>query len=621
MAGLLLRQEPALVAVRAWPDALEFQEAAQNPGATLRAPELADCRVRLDRLGLPLAYTGRFAVVFRANTPDGREWAARCFTTPGDRSRADRFAAIHRAFQTAAPELRSCIAPFRFVSNGIRVGGMDYPLLVMPWVAGVPLGQWVERNRANPGALLRLCIALSDLLTRLEAHGIAHGDWQHDNLLISENGASITLVDYDGVYVPDLAGKPPGERGHPNYQHPARGDADYGPNLDRFPCLLIQTALVAIACDPSVWNTSRDGENLLFRRDDLVSPGESPVFAALREVAYRSKVLPALLDALDHACRTTEAPPIWNEAAFVAAARELRVELVAEVPLMQRARIAEPAWTPAEIQAETYMCAAESALQVTQSASPATQMPQQVSRTTPWSVLAKARGFQQVSTSRTPRPHAGERRIHRCGTYAALTASIALPWLYAGDNHVEFSVVLCVLVMVISLYLWVRNQELLKIQETDRLLQEAKSLLETDYAAQGAINSRPENRSVVAFVRAALQAKTLALISDEAGMVPFERNLFARAGISDLGDVQPGLHIPHLRPGLVDSVVALRVAVTAEAHAAYEALSDRRRELQRDIMRQEDECAEMLRIHQDLARQATGSDVGFGRFLVYLCGG
>ena len=64
------------------------------------------------------------------------------------------------------------------------------------------------------------------LARRLARAGAAHADLQHGNILLvpgrSENHLAIKLIDYDGMFVPALAGKPSGEVGHPAYQHPQR---------------------------------------------------------------------------------------------------------------------------------------------------------------------------------------------------------------------------------------------------------------------------------------------------------------------------------------------------------------------------------------------------------------
>src|SRR5690349_16653820 len=77
-----------------WPDAVAFREAIQSPQAVLSDPELQSAEVVLDRRGLPVAYSGRFAVVFRLRTADG-DWAVRCFTQAADfAARRERYRAI-----------------------------------------------------------------------------------------------------------------------------------------------------------------------------------------------------------------------------------------------------------------------------------------------------------------------------------------------------------------------------------------------------------------------------------------------------------------------------------------------------------------------------------------------
>lgn len=264
-----------------WPDAVAYREAIQTPGIALGDPLLSDAQVHLNRQGLPLSYSGRFAIVFRLTDKGRGEWALRCFTTPEDRSlvgRSVRYALLAQHID----KLSDLFVPYRFVGRGIRVAGQWYPTLAMRWAEGTTLGRWVEKNRAEPEKLQTLARTLGALLTRLEEAGIAHGDWQHDNLLVSDDGGKVTLVDYDGMFVPEMNGYPSPELGHPNYQHPARTERHFGVGLDRFACLSIQTALLAVARHPALWEKYGGDESLLFTRDDFRAPGSSPVFAALR---------------------------------------------------------------------------------------------------------------------------------------------------------------------------------------------------------------------------------------------------------------------------------------------------------------------------------------------------
>ncbi|MBC8104803.1 MAG: hypothetical protein H7Z41_19685 [Cytophagales bacterium] len=305
---------------RSWPDAVAFREAVQHPEVTFSDPALKRAEVSLDRRGLPVAYSGRFAIVFRLNGEGEQKWAARCFTSgTEEEERRARYFLIARYME----ELGDFAVPFRYLDQGIFVNGEWFPVLTMPWVSAPPMGRFVEKNLDKPEALRRLCGTLSALLGKLEETGISHGDWQHDNLLVAEGGTSVTLVDYDGVYVPEFAGRLSPEAGHPNYQHPQRGAEDFGPGQDRFSCLVIQAALLALSHDPSLWSRFSDGESLLFKRSDLAAPSASPLFYALRELAERSKdpVLADTLACLEDACYSavgSTLPPVVPATEIVA---------------------------------------------------------------------------------------------------------------------------------------------------------------------------------------------------------------------------------------------------------------------------------------------------------------
>lgn len=278
------------------PDAVSFREAIQNPRAVLSDGDLQNAEVVCDRRGLPIAYTGRSAVVFRLRTPAG-DWALRCFTQTAHEERRVRYTAI----AACLADHPRYFVPFRYLERGIRIGAAWFPVVAMRWAKGETLGRFVDSHQNDPAALRRLAQAVSDLLTDLEWAGIAHGDWQHDNLLVSPEG-QIALVDYDGLFVPELAGCLSPELGHPNYQHPARTSRHYGPGLDRFSCLVLQTGLLAVAAESSLWTRFNDGESVLFKKQDFLDPAASPVFRAVRAIAGRDARLREGLGALEAAC-------------------------------------------------------------------------------------------------------------------------------------------------------------------------------------------------------------------------------------------------------------------------------------------------------------------------------
>ena len=94
---------------------------------------------------------------------------------------------------------------------------------------------------------------------------------------------ALKLIDYDGMWVPALAGTKSGEVGHPNYQHPQRmREGTYSMEVDRFPVLLVAAALRALkAKGKELWEKYDNGDNLLFKESDLREPAQAAVFQEL----------------------------------------------------------------------------------------------------------------------------------------------------------------------------------------------------------------------------------------------------------------------------------------------------------------------------------------------------
>jgi hypothetical protein len=114
---------------------------------------------------------------------------------------------------------------------------------------------------------------------------VAHGDLQHGNIVV--RGGSIHLVDYDGMWVPALKGRDATEIGHRAYQHPERGERDYGLEIDRFSAFVIYLSLAALERDTTLWERFHTGDNLIFVREDFLQSGRSEIWQQLRRVGSR----------------------------------------------------------------------------------------------------------------------------------------------------------------------------------------------------------------------------------------------------------------------------------------------------------------------------------------------
>jgi hypothetical protein len=280
--------------VTAWPNPNDYVEALQNPALAFDDPALKHGVVTLDKLGLPRPISGNFAIVFEVANREQR-WAVRCFAreTPGQKARYDAIARHLRRHKLPF------MVGFEYLPKGVRVRGQWYPVVKMEWVRGVRLDTFIERNLNQPNALLKLALEWDAVIQALNRAQIAHGDLQHGNIAIADG--DIRLIDYDGMIVPELIGKPSGEIGHRHYQHPSRTseegiDASNFLQVDTFSAWVIWASLIAVSIDPSLWTRSGAGDDrLLFAERDYKNPAKSAfvnlLFShrdpRLREVARR----------------------------------------------------------------------------------------------------------------------------------------------------------------------------------------------------------------------------------------------------------------------------------------------------------------------------------------------
>jgi len=266
--------------IQTWPLNIDFTIAVQNPQLCFADPDLKQALTSKNSRGRVLLWSGNFATVYKLTKGD-RCWAVRCFTRTPQSDVQQRYQAIS---EYLAKHQIPYLVNFEFIAQGILVKGEWYPILKMDWVQGVELDRYIGEYLDDSQVLLRLDRQLQELQKDLQKVGIAHGDLQHGNIMVDDQG-ELKLVDYDGMYVPALHGVPPLEIGHPNYQPPQRSPKDFGDRLDDFSFAVISLSLRALANEPNLWaNFHEDNKNLIFRQNDFQEPELSPVFQAISNI-------------------------------------------------------------------------------------------------------------------------------------------------------------------------------------------------------------------------------------------------------------------------------------------------------------------------------------------------
>lgn len=262
----------------AYPSLEQYNQAFQLHSKLLTDPELKSGTVATTGLGLPLAISGGFALTYTIKT-GSKKYAVRCFHRESK--------ALERRYEAISKKITSLRSPyfldFQFQPQGIKVEGAPYPIVKMAWAKGETLGEFLEDNRSSPQAIAKLSASLESLAIFLEKEKIAHGDFQTGNLMVSDGGTTLQLIDYDGMFVDEIKTLGSSELGHVNFQHPRRKATNpFDHTLDRFSLISLWLALKALRLDPSVWDkTNSELDAIVFRANDFSDPASSPVFGML----------------------------------------------------------------------------------------------------------------------------------------------------------------------------------------------------------------------------------------------------------------------------------------------------------------------------------------------------
>ena len=262
--------------MNAYPAAADYYKAVQAPARVFTVPKLQAAEFVWDSLGPTLA-RGSSAVVFQASV-DGRPQALRCYIR-NDASSRDRYSALD-AF-LAGHDLSPYVSAATWLDGAIQVNRATWPVLTMDWIDGRTLNEYVDFlvSSSNAAALTTLAAKWRELVALLQRSEFTHGDLQHGNVMVDQVGR-LRLVDFDGVWIPQLAGQsPPTEFGHPNYQHPLQHSWDRW--LDTFSALVIYLSLVALGKNPGLWLALYNSKNLLFAKTDFFPPFQTEAWKQL----------------------------------------------------------------------------------------------------------------------------------------------------------------------------------------------------------------------------------------------------------------------------------------------------------------------------------------------------
>lgn len=268
-----------------YPSISDYIEALRDAEDSLS--ELKDLRLVYDDQGHPIMSSGNFAVVFKMQAPTGEYHALKCFLRDQE-ERSERYRLIAEELQYVQS---TYLVKFRYLESELFVdvpntGGEEYPVLLMDWVDGIPLDQYLKTIINYDYEKDLLAYRFSLLARWLVSQHFAHGDLKPDNICVCDDG-SLVLLDYDGMYVPALSGRKPLEQGSPHYRHPLRSTLPFDEHIDDYSLSLILLSLRAIALEKSLYYKYSSKEYLLLSEQDQLNPYTSPVFKELNHLILR----------------------------------------------------------------------------------------------------------------------------------------------------------------------------------------------------------------------------------------------------------------------------------------------------------------------------------------------
>ena len=260
----------------------EYVRAIQDASNNL--DELAHLVPVQDDHGEPYRSSGAFAVVFKMKDEQtGKCYALKCFTEEQE-GRAE-------AYRQIADELEfvdsSYITSVKYLDKEIFVDSSceedEFPVLLMDWIDGETMENYIAENYQDNYAMAMLCYRFCKMAAWLRSQPFAHGDIKPDNIMVRPDG-NLTLVDYDGMFVPAMKGQKSPTIGTKDFSHPLRTVDDFDETIDDFALASIALSLKAISLKPSLLEEYGAADRLLFSAEDYRDLSKSKVLAALQEL-------------------------------------------------------------------------------------------------------------------------------------------------------------------------------------------------------------------------------------------------------------------------------------------------------------------------------------------------
>lgn len=210
--------------------------------------KLSNLRPILDEYDNPIMSSGNFAVVFKMSDGE-KNYAIKCFLKEQKGRKeaynqiCDYMSGIHKKHFVSTSYYEKEL----FVDTN-QTEENEFPVLLMDWVDGLGLSEYISRNYDNREKMANLYNNIQDMIEWLLTSHLAHGDLKPDNIIVTADG-NIVLIDYDGMFVPSMQGQYSRDLGTPQFQYKCRTISDFNEYIDDYAGIYLTLIIKLISID------------------------------------------------------------------------------------------------------------------------------------------------------------------------------------------------------------------------------------------------------------------------------------------------------------------------------------------------------------------------------------
>ncbi len=248
----------------------------------------------LGKDGLPIMSSGNFAVVFKMeDVQSGKSYAIKCFLKEQE-EREERYRQIIHELEKIK---RNYFVSTQYYEKELFVDTRqdeetEFPILLMDWVEGICLEEYMRTITDDKIRREILANKFQQFVCWLLPKHFAHGDLKPDNIIVKDDG-DIVLVDYDGMFVPSLYGKPSLEKGTPMFQFAERTLNDFNEYIDDYAAIIILLILKINVLKPTEfekYNLSNTKDCIKQMEDYINDKSITPLLSAYIMVSTFGKL-------------------------------------------------------------------------------------------------------------------------------------------------------------------------------------------------------------------------------------------------------------------------------------------------------------------------------------------